>query len=334
LRNKVFALFGAAVLLFTLAACSTRAPADEIVLYYKAGAGDNKKFDQCIEPGTKGPGPVDDQIFYLPTSVRTWKVEPGSGDFDGYFYIGSAPDAKTGQAGLQMKVRTTIDFYLNTYCGEPDKDGAHKDATSPVVQFWEKTGRRYGVATDGEGGFKVDKWKDVLKDTMHVVEEGILQEQGRKYDDDALDTNLNDIWATMEQDMSAKFNEQVRKKVGGDYFCGLEFVRTKPDCPPVFVDILGIDFADDGIQVARNDVYKAVKEGEADLARARAELEKANLLAQANRNPNYLEFAKLEAAKEIAQLNLEAAKACAANPNCTVIVGVSGGAELGINTGK
>lgn len=100
----------------------------------------------------------------------------------------------------------------------------------------------------------------------------------------------------------------------------------------MFVDILGIDYVDQGIQTARNEVRKAEEEAKAELIRAKAELEKANLLAAANRNPNYLAFAQLEAAVEVARLNLEAAKACSSNPNCTVIIGAP--QNMGINTGK
>lgn len=326
--KKLGALCLATVAVATLGACSLRAPADYVVLYYQAGAGENKKFKECIQPGEAGDQPYDDQAFYLPTSLRTFKVEPGSADHDGTFNVGSAPDEK-GQAGPQMAIRTTVDFYLNTFCG---KDG--KDAGSPVVQFWEKTGRRYGVSTDGddESAFQVDKWLEVLRNTLLPVQDGLLQAEARKYDDDALDTNAGDIWAAMEKSISTKFNEQLRAKVGGDYFCGTGYDRTDPKCPDVFVDILGIDYKDQSIQNARNEVRVAEEQAKAELVRARAELEKANLLAAANRNPNYLAFAQLEAQVEIARLNLEAARACSANPNCTVIVGAP--QNLGVNTGK
>jgi hypothetical protein len=322
----------AVVAVLTIGACSTRSPVDYVLLRYGGGAED-RSFEHCIQPGQSGDDVVDDYLYALPTSLRTWKVEPGSTDFDGVFNVGSAPD-KNGQAGPQMAVRSTVEFYLNTYCGKPSEDGkTANDASSPVVQFWEKTGRRYEVSTDGEDGsnFNVDNWKNVLKDTVHTVEEGLLQAESRKYDDDALDTNKDGIWEQMEKSLADKFNAQLRAKVGGDYFCGVTFDRSKPECPAVFIDILGIDYADKRIQDARVAVRVAEEDAKAEFLRAKAELEKANLLAQANRNPGYLEYAKLEAAKEIARLNYEAAKACSANPNCTVIVGVD---EVGVHAGK
>lgn len=324
-RKTIAVLFGL-LMLAGLAACSTRPPADEIWLIYNAGTSENKNFKECVEPGTEGPGVVDDEIFALPTSLRTWAVAAdGSGDTKDPFVVGSAPD-DGGQAGPQLNIWATVDFYLNTNC-----EGG---ATSPVVQFWEKTGRRawvdgHGVSVDGEDGFKEDAWRKMLQNTLVSVEGALLQAEARKYRPDDLDTNLNDVWSKMEGELSSKFNAAVREKVGGDYFCGVAYNRAQKDCPPLKIDITGIDYNDPGIQTARNNVRKALEDRKAELIKAQGELEKANLLAQANRNPNYLEFAKLEAQVELARLQLEAAKACSANPNCTVVVGVSGGVNVG-----
>lgn len=328
MKNKIAAVLGLLVVAAGLVGCAVRPPADEIYLVYSAGSGDDKKFKECVEPGTKGPQVVDDDYFALPTSQRDWTVAAdGSGDTKDPFVVGSAPDSK-GQAGPQMAIWATVDFYLNTYCG----DG--KDANSPVVKFWEKTGRRtwadgHGIAVSGEDGFQEDAWVKMLQNRLVTVENDLLQTEARKYRPDDLDTNANDVWAKMENDLTAKFNAAVRDKVGGDYFCGVTYDRTKPDCPAMKIDITGIDYRDEGIQKARNDVRKAEEEAKAELIRAQAELEKANILAQANRNPNYLEFARLEAQVETARLQLEAAKACSSNPNCTVIVGAPSGVNVG-----
>lgn len=332
MRNKIAAVLGLLVITAGLVGCSVRPPADEIYLVYNAG-NENKNFKECVEPGTKGPGVVDDDVYALPVSLRTWAViKDGSGDSKDPFVVGSAPDSK-GQAGPQMAIWATVDFYLNTYCGDTSDDKAG-NADSPVVKFWEKTGRRawvdgHGVATSGEDGFQEDAWKKMLQNTLVSVEDALLQAEARKYRPDDLDTNANDVWATMEKNMSEAFNAAVKEKVGGDYFCGVTYDRTKPDCPALKIDITGVDYRDEGIQTARNNVRKAEEEAKAELIRAQAELEKANILAQANRNPNYLEFARLEAEVETARLQLEAAKACSSNPNCTVIVGAPAGVNVG-----
>jgi hypothetical protein len=327
--KKIGAACLAVAAVLTIGACSTRPPADMIALYYKAGAGDNKKFEECIEPGTDGKYPVDDEVFYLPTSLRTWSVLPEGGDNNVFFTVASAPDPKTNQPGPQMGIWVTVEFYLNTNC-----EGG---ATSPIVQFWEKTGRRpwkdgKGISTSGEDGFNEDAWKVMLQNILVPVEIGVLNSAARKHSADDLDSDKDGLWAKMEAEIGPAFNAQLKTKVGGDYFCGSTYNRNLKDCPAVTVDIVEINFADGGIQAARNNVFKAKQEREAELTRAQTELDKANLLAKANRNPQYLEFAKLEADLERARLELEAAKACAANPNCTVIVGV--GQNVGVHAGK
>lgn len=93
--------------------------------------------------------------------------------------------------------------------------------------------------------------------------------------------------------------------------------KVEGTCPPIRVSISDINFADQGIAEARNRVYKAKAEAEAALIAARAEVDKAALLSKAANDPAYLRLREIEA-------QVEAAKACAANPNCTLVVGADG----------
>lgn len=328
--KRIGAALLVAATLLTLAACSTRAPSDYILLHYGGGAEDHN-FKSCVEPGTSGDGVVDDTLFALPTSLRSWAVLSEGGDSNKPFVVSSAKDPKTGLAGPQVKVYMTVKFYLNTDCSAKEN--------SPVVKFWERTGRRpwkdgKGVAVDGEEGFNEAGWKEMLLATLVPVEVGVLQEESRKYLADDLDANTDGVWDKMERAIGPAFNQQLKDSVGGDYFCGSTYDRNKKpvQCPPVSIDIVSIDLNDPGIQDARNRVFIAKQDREAELLRVQTEVDKANKLAQANRNPAYLEFAKLETALEIAKLNLAAAEKCAANPNCTLIIGAP--QDLGINTGK
>lgn len=325
------ALFTAAGMVAAgLTGCSTRAPSDQIILYYASGTGENKKFQECIEPGKAGSYPIDDETFALPTSLRTWNIRPEGGDSSTPIKSGTKP-AKDGQPGPEVVIYATADFYLNTDCG---KDG--KDANSPVVQFWENTGRRYGVAVDGEDGVKADAWKTVLLNTLVPAEEKALREQTRNYTADELDANLDGVWTTMERQLGPLFIAELRAKVGGDYFCGTGYQRGKTvewtewvpaeggmfkeekrsgKCPPIRISITDVNFADSGIADARAKVFKAEQEAKAAYIRAQSDLEVAKIKAQeAALNAAYLELRK-------AEMQLEAAKACAANPNCTLVIG-------------
>jgi hypothetical protein len=337
---RLVAAFLAVAVAASLTACSTRAGADEIYLYYASGAGDDKKFVECIQPGTAGSYPIDDEIFALPTSLRTWNIRPEGGDTNQPIKSGSKPVGN--QPGPEVVIYATADFYLNTDCK------AGKD--SPVVKFWENTGRRYGVAVDGEEGFKQDAWRSMLLNTLVPAEEKALREQTRNWTADELDANLNGAWGQMEKQLGPLFLDQLRAKVGGDYFCGAGYARgaevewsewvadgtdekgltkfkeekRKGTCPPVRISIIDVNFADPGIAAARASVFKAEQEAKAKLIAAQAELEQSRILGEAAKNEAYLKLKQIEA-------DLEAAKACAANPNCTLVVGASG---VNVNTGK
>lgn len=326
---------------FTLGACSTRAPSDQIVLYYQSGAGEDKKFGECVEPGRAGSYPVDDEVFYLPTSLRTWNIRPEGGDTNVPIRSGTKPVGT--QPGPEVVIYATADFYLNTDCGAKEN--------SPVVRFWENTGRRYGVSVDGEDGFKEDKWRGMLLNTLVPAEEKALREQTRNWTADELDANLNGAWSQMEKQLGPLFLDQLRAKVGGDYFCGTGFARgtevewsewvadgvdekglarfreekRRGKCPPVRISIVDVNFADENIAKARAAVFAAEQEAKAKLIAAQAELQQSQILGQAAGNEAYLRYKQIEA-------QTRAAEACKANPNCTVIIDGSGNAN--VNVGK
>lgn len=312
-----------------LVGCSTRAEPDEIVLYYKSGAGDNRDFKECIEPGQAGSYPVDDVTFPLPTSLRTWNIRPQGGDSDQAIKSSTKPDAK-GTPGPDVSIYAKVEFYLNTDCK------AGKD--SPIVQFWERTGRRYKVAEDG--AFKDDGWRTMLMNTLIPAEEAALRGVTRDFSADKLDADIDGTWDKVEVRAAQQLRTSLNESVGGsDYFCGPQYRRgaevswtetkldaagaivteeKKGNCPPVKIEITDVNFADSKIAEARAAVFAAEQKAKADLIAAEAKVREARLLAEANKTPGYLQL-------EQAKMQLQAAQACAANPNCTLVVGVDGG---------
>jgi hypothetical protein len=313
----------------TTAACSTRANSDEIILYYAAGAGDNKEFRECIKPGEAGTYPFDDEIYSLPTNQRTWNIRPEGGDSKVPITSGSKPSAD-GQPGPSVSIYATADFFINVDCAG--------GKTSPVVQFWERAGRRYEISANGENGFSNKNWIKMMMNTLVPAEEKALREQTMRYSADELDANLGGVWSKIEAQLGNTFMVELKSKLGGEFFCGTGYAggrkttwdetvvnadgttakrKAEGTCPPIRVSISDINFTDPGIAEARNKVYKAKAESEAALIAARAEVDKAALLSKAAADGAYLRMKEIEA-------QLEAAKACAANPNCTIIVGADG----------
>jgi hypothetical protein len=348
-------LVGAAALLAgaALTGCSTYAPADSIILYYNSGTGENKEWAECIAPGKSGSYPIDDEIFQIPTSLRTWNIRPEGGDSKDPIRSGTLPvslPATSGSPGInqpgpEVVVWATADFYINTDCS------AGKE--SPVVKFWENSGRRYEISADGEDGFNIDKFRGMLLNTLVPAEEKAIREETRKYSGDDLDANLNGVWAQMERNLAPSFLAELKAKLGGDYFCGIgyqggkevswkEWVadgtdekgqpkivekEKKGSCPPVRITITDVNFADPAIAAARTRVFTEKQNAEADQIKAQSERDRAATLGQAVNTPGYVELQKIEVQKQ-------AAAACQANPNCTVIIDGTGNANVNTGTGR
>lgn len=343
LTRRLLAGVAALAVAATAAACSTRAGYDEVILYYKAGTGDNRAFSSCITPGTAGDYPVDDEIYSIPTSVRTWNIRHEGGDTDRAIDSGTKPGSD-GQPGPHVLTYATADFFLNTDCTG--------GANSPLVKFWESLGRRYEISADGESKFSIENFRKLMLNTIVPAEEKSLAEGTRFYSADDLDANAHGERGELERRMAPLFQAELRAKLGGDYFCGIGFDRGKPvtwkelvadgidpdgkpkvkeveetgPCPPVRISITDIDFADPKIAAGRAGVYAAEQERKRALIAAQTELDKANLLGQAAQNEAYLKYQQIQSQNA-------AAEACKANPNCTVIIDGTGGGVL-VGAGK
>lgn len=317
----------------SLAGCSTYAPSDHIVLYYAGGTMENQQFQECIQPGTSGSYPVDDSTFALPTSLRVWNaVENGTGDTKDPVKVMSKQ--VDGQPGQTMDVFSASSFYLNTDC----KDGAN----SPIVQFWQKTGKRFHVADDGAETFSESGWKKMLENTLVIAQQAAFGKASPYFTSDELDSGANGVWVKMEHIIATEFRNLLREQVGGDYFCGPGFsagkevswstwkvdgvdaqgipqvkeVEEKGTCPPVKITITGIDYNNKNIQAARAAVFEADQKAKAALIAAKSQADVAAILDAAAKNSAYVELRKAEL--------------CAASPNCVMITGGNGGVTVPI----
>lgn len=355
--RRIGAILTGFAVVASLAACSGVKPEpDNIILYYKAGMGDDKVFQECVIGGHTGPWASDNNVYELPRSLRTWNIRAdGSGDSKDPIRTGTLPTVSkegTSQPGAEVAIWTSADFYLNTDCGSGDL--VNKDPNSPVVQFWEQTGRRKwngkSIADDGEGNFNEEAWAAMLKNTLVTAQEKAIRAESRKYTADQLDANLDGVWQTMEKQLGPIFLAEVKAKVGGDYFCGagykngeeVKWIETVPDgtdekgnpkfkeeekhgkCPPVRISINDVNLADPGIAEARRKVFEAEQNAKAALIDAQSKVDVANKLKEAGNPEVVLEIERLKT-------ELAMAQACAANPNCTLIMG---GSDVQVTPGK
>jgi hypothetical protein len=295
------ALAAGFLLLGGLSACSQIAKPDEVGLYYMEGPDDGYKFDHCFDPGSTTDAIWNNSVVHLPTSLRTWNItHPNQGgDSDVPITVSAAPEANQ-PSGVQVNVYTQTNFMLNTNCDA--------GASSPVVQFWEKIGRRYNAE-------EVGGWKTMLQNTVVTALTTATRNVVRTYNADVLVAGTANV--EVQQKISAAFAPELKRLVGGDFFCGPTFNRASTACPAVETILVDVDYTNPGIQAARDEKQKAIELAAAKVAEAEGQVKAAAAQAQLYNNPAWVQL-------QLAQLQLEQVRACASNPNCTVVVGADG----------
>lgn len=296
-----------------LTACSSVADPDKVGLYYEVGPIEGNTFGHCFDPGTTSNYPVNDETFFLPASLRTWNIAPANGDSNIPITVNSK--AEEGQpSGVQVNLWTQTNFTLNTNCGANDDD-----LNSPIVQFWEKIGRRYDAHTD-------DGWKTMLNNTIVTALETSSRSVAREYTADQLVSGV--VREEAQGKIAALFQTEIKRVSGGEFFCSPTFDRNSTNCGEVQVLLKDVDYTNSAIQAARDEKQAAVEraaallaeaqgKAQAAVAEAQGKVDAANKLNELYTNPAWVELQK-------AQMELDAIKACAANPNCTLVLGADG----------
>jgi hypothetical protein len=178
-----------------------------------------------------------------------------------------------------------------------------------VRKFWETIGHRYDANTE-------DGWRDMMLVTVVPALEKATTDTIRSFEADSLVYNTEGVHTEAQQAIGRRFLENLKRLSGGDFFCGPTFVRGEGECPPPELILKGIDFNNPGIQAARDERRKEQELAAAKLEQAEGLLNAQEALNEALEDPNYLRYLE-------AQMNLEAAKACAASSSCTFISGAA-----------
>ncbi len=316
-KLKVLLLGAVALLgLGSMAACAEIAEPDKVGLWYAQGQMDGNKFDHCVEPGTTDDVTWNDSVYWIPNNLRTWNIAPQGGDTNQPLIVTAKPD-EGQQSGLEVNVWTQVNFMLNTWCGNDNKD-----ANSPLVQWWQRIGDRYDADTD-------TGWVNMLNNTVVPALEK-AKNVLRAYSADQL--VLGTVWADAEKVFGETFSSELERLAGGDFFCGPDFSRARADCSPVQVSIKDVDYRDPNIQGARNAKQVANENAAAQVAAAQgaaaakvAEAEGNLKAAQAQQalygNAQWMQLRLAEIELEKAKALAEACKAAGAK----CIIGNTGG---------
>ncbi len=312
-RAKIIATCLGTSLLLGLTACAEISDPDKIGLYYMEGSSDGYKFGECIMPGKTGPGLWNNSIVYLPTSTRNWLVDDAEHADDKDPLVVAAAPQTDQPSGIAVRVNIQANFALNTFCD--DQGGV-------VREFWEKIGRRNEADTDAG-------WKKMLATTFSTTLKSISKDEVRKYNADELVANKDGVQAKVLTAISEKFSAEVNRLSGGPFFCGPDFNPASSSCPPIQLQMIGIELADKGLQDARNKKQEAIELAAAELARAQGKA--AAMVAEAEgvrdaaaklnalyNTPGWVALQKqIEAGKALVE-------ACKAAKECRLVVGADG----------
>lgn len=299
-----------------LTGCSSTTDPDQVGLYYLQGSSDGNHFDHCTLPGQTDDFEWNNEIVYLPTSLRTWTITAENGDSNKAIEVSTKPE-KDQPSGVPVKVWSQTKFFLNTFC----------DAKGGVVkEFWEKVGRRYNANT-------TDGWNRMLNDLLVPALQKVTRDVIRTYEADALVGNVGGVQTAAQTAVGTEFAKELNRLAGGNYFCGPSYSRLLAECPAVEFAILDIDYADPGIQEARNAKQKALEQAAAKLAEAQGEAAKLEAEAKGKAQAAK-ELEKLYASPAWLSLQIEITRAnalveaCRAAKECTIVVGADGALML------
>lgn len=311
IRRTVAAAVAGVLLLGGLSACSYQNPdSDEVGLYYEEGSWDGQNFLECIDPGvsanTGGMFEEEDQVYGVPRSLRTWNIAPKDGDSNVPITVAAAPE--TGQpSGVQVNLWVQFAFTINSSC-----EGG---AASPAVQWWEKVGQRYYRDDHTEG--KTEWWGKMLNATIVSVAEAQARLKARAYGADPIVSGQVNV--DLQKAISTDMPKELERMVGGSYFCKPTFDPNKKDddCGSVEVLLKDADYTNPSIQAERDKKQAAVETAAAAVIEAQGKVDAAAKTGELYNNPAWVELEKLNK-------QLEMVKACAANPNCTLVLGADG----------
>lgn len=313
MKRRFVTVVALGLVLIGSAGCSQQAPVDQIGLYYSGGPIEGRKFQRVISPGSGSTilGIADD-VFWLPYGQRNYIVSKDidEGDKKKADFI-----RVPARGGVLMDFEISVFFKLNT-ATDDIKD--YKGGT--LRKFWENIGKKYNA--DTEGG-----WDQMLNDNLRKVIETSMRQLVFTYTVDELYANVEgqasgkaDAIQKIQDEIAARLKDNINVALGGAYFCGPTFDRTKPgDCPPFQFIINSAEPVDGAVResfaaqrVAANRVITAQNDAQAQKAQAEGTAAAQNAL-KGNLSPEYLELQRIEALK-----------ACATHQGCTLIIGNGG----------
>lgn len=285
-------------------------PGNKVGLHFNGGPLEGDSFERIIQPGSGAQflGPRD-RLVLLPIDQRSY-VTCSADNVDGDTCDGPDIVAAT-KGGAEMRFRIGVSFKLNT-------------GDKVLRTFYETICRKFSCDS-GDG------WDEMLQVQFRGPIEQAIQQSVRNYTVDQLfagvdpDGDSTSILEDVQAVIATDLKENINNFVGGDYFCGPGFDRSKPEvCPDFQFQITDAVPTEQGVRDAFNQnlasaqkVITAENNADAEVAEAEGKRRAQEALAGLYTDPAY-----------IAYLEALALQKCAENNNCTLIVGDNAGVNV------
>ena len=308
-RRKVLAAVAVVVavpLLITVVSALTtsfrKTPADKIALSYGGGPFEGNQFQKIVQPGSELVfNGVFDNWYEYPTTQRNYIISDSLEDGDVH-----GPDSVVATTSDRIEARWEVAVYF-------------KLNTTIIRRFHEVIGLKYEAWT--EAG-----WDRMLNDNFRNPIENSLQAASRHFTASDLYSS-SDAINEVQQEIAANLKDRVANVLGAPFFCGPTFEGSGDTCTDFQVILKKPSLPADVVQAFQDQV-----ESEAAIvtaqneATAKVEKAKGDQAAQAALQGIYSD------ANYLAYLRALAMQACAANPNCTLVV-TEGQSDVNVNTG-
>jgi len=283
------------ILLGLLVGAFKSTPVDKVGLSYTGGPIAGTHFQRVVKPGS---GQFFNGFFAslheLPATQRNYIVSKNPDEGDRHtsdFIPGPTKDR------VIAEIELAVTFKLNT---EP----------TAVRRFYEQLCVKYHCEDlSPRGG-----WDKLLNDNFRQVLENAVQQETRQIN--AADLNNNqEVITRMQTDIASHLKDDFNQVLGGNFFCGPTFDRSRPTVCPDFKFViknisLPKDLQDAFTAQQSSAAQVVVKQNEAAQVKASAEGVAAQQAAvQASLTPQYLEYLKVQAETQ-----------CAQRPGCTLII--------------
>lgn len=298
----VVVVFTAIIMLFS---AWGSVPSNKVGLHYNGGPIEGQSFERIVQPGSGAQflGPRD-TLALLPTDQRSYTT-CNADNVNGDTCDGPDIVAAT-KGGAEMRFRLGVSFKLNT-------------GDEIVQKFYEQICRKYDCAS-GDG------WDDMLQVVFRGPIEQAVQQSVRNYTVDQLfagvdpDGDSTSILEDVQKAIAADLKDNINNFVGGAYFCGPGFDRSKPEaCPDFQFQITDAvptsksvrDAFSSNLASAQKKIT-AQNNADAEVAEAEGKRRAQEALSGLYTEQAYIDYLEALAHQE-----------CAKRPGCTMIIGDS-----------